>query len=571
MEDQKSAIDKKSNKLIAFLAKEHFALGKSRVRHSHAWIVLCLVVSFAFGIVIIASRELYLEVAWAVAEETPWQSHAYGTLYTDKNWNNAMGYHFIPLVNGQVTALGGFFNGTKTVKLFNHSTGTLLASATVNAANTWGYTAITPVSLSANTKYTVAVYSAGSGASYRGSLSPILPQTYGSIKITGSTYASTFSNPTARPTNTISNTMYGQADIKFVASSSVIQPPTPPPPDGGSTASLSYPYTKGYLTFPKDEGSHPNNNVEWWYTNFNVKDSNQKNFRGFIALTRLNFTNTKSGLLIIGLTDVNNNIFWSKIYQGNITALQNKMDLSFVDDASTMTVIWKQTTQPFNYNLIVNSPEIKTNLIMKSQKLPLVEGGKGLVPIASGIDSYYYSLTKTTATASSITLNLSGNPSTYTGINGSAWLDHQWFSVPLAVVSSQTLKPQHEWFSAQLSNGTELIFWKILSNGITYSYLGFMRSDGSQIDTTTFNLSPLSYWTASDGKKYANSWRLTSTAHGINLTIKTQTANQQVRGTVKINGQNIDSTFYEGGTLVNGIFGGKSVTGSGYAELSKTY
>src|SRR3989338_6980174 len=73
-----------------------------------------------------------------------------------------MGYHFTPLVDGQVTRLGGFFNGTKTVKLFNKASGTLLASATVTASNTWAYTDISPISVSAGTTYTVAVYLAGS-------------------------------------------------------------------------------------------------------------------------------------------------------------------------------------------------------------------------------------------------------------------------------------------------------------------------------------------------------------------------------------------------------------------------
>ena len=248
------------------------------------------------------------------------------------------------------------------------------------------------------------------------------------------------------------------------------------------------------------------------------------------------------------------------------------MSLYFIDDASTTIVSWKQTPQPFTYELIVNSPEIKTNLITGSQKYPLAEQGSGFIRIGSGISSYYYSLTRMNVTAPSVTLNLNGYTFKYTGINGLAWFDHQWFNVPFsAIQSANTLKPQHEWFSIQLNDGTDLIGWKILSSGTTYSYLGFLKSNGSQVDTTLFNLNPLSYWIAPDGKKYADSWRLTSTANNLDLTIKTQVSNQQVRGVVKINGQNIDSTFYEGGALVSGVYNGISVSGSGYVELSKTY
>jgi hypothetical protein len=159
--------------------------------------------------------------------QTPWQTNAYGTLSTNIAWNYAMGYHFTPLVNGQVTGLGGYFNGTKTVKLFNKATGALLASATVTASNAWSYTSITPVNITANTAYTVAVYLAGSGGSYRSGLSPALPRTFGDIRMEGSTYAYTASDPNARPTNATTTTVYGQADIRFVPGTT---PPDTTPP-----------------------------------------------------------------------------------------------------------------------------------------------------------------------------------------------------------------------------------------------------------------------------------------------------------------------------------------------------
>ena len=57
---------------------------------------------------------------------------------------------------------------------------------------------------------------AGTGASKRTGLSPKLPQTFDDIRIEGTTYAYTGSDPNARPTNTVMNVMYGQVDILFV-------------------------------------------------------------------------------------------------------------------------------------------------------------------------------------------------------------------------------------------------------------------------------------------------------------------------------------------------------------------
>ncbi|MCP4248892.1 MAG: DUF4082 domain-containing protein, partial [bacterium] len=144
----------------------------------------------------------------------PWQDNANGTQRTNINWNYAMGYHFTPQVPGQVVELGGLFNGTKIVGLYNKATGALLAQATVSAANDWAYAPITPVTVQVGTTYTVAVYLAGTGGSYRYSITT-LPQVYGPVRIEGTTYASTASNPTARPTNTVTTYMYGQADVKF--------------------------------------------------------------------------------------------------------------------------------------------------------------------------------------------------------------------------------------------------------------------------------------------------------------------------------------------------------------------
>jgi hypothetical protein len=150
------------------------------------------------------------------AEFAPWQENANGILYTDENNDYAMGYHFTPLTAGRVTKLGGFFNGSKVVRLFNKDTGQLLAETVVNASNDWQYGAITPVQVTPGVTYTVAVYLAGSGGSSREGVDRF-PRDYGDIRIVGSTLVKTSVNPSARPTKMVKGAMYGQADIKFLA------------------------------------------------------------------------------------------------------------------------------------------------------------------------------------------------------------------------------------------------------------------------------------------------------------------------------------------------------------------
>ncbi|MEE8339534.1 MAG: putative Ig domain-containing protein, partial [Xanthomonadales bacterium] len=155
--------------------------------------------------------------------EHPWGDNAYGALTTNIGWNYAMGYHFKAAVDGNITQLGGLFNGTKTVKLFRRG-GPELASISVTANNAWSYVSIPPVAITAGVEYTVAAYLTGSGASYSSGLS--FPQTFGQIEILGSTYTSTSSNPDAIPDSiVVTTTMYGQADIGFEAGGPSQEPP----------------------------------------------------------------------------------------------------------------------------------------------------------------------------------------------------------------------------------------------------------------------------------------------------------------------------------------------------------
>jgi len=151
--------------------------------------------------------------------EYPWADNENGSIRINRNYNYTMGYHFTPQVDGYVTALGGYFNGTKTVKLWNKSTGAELASTTVTSSYNWSYTEITPVAVEAGVTYTVAAYIAGSGGTYRFSgLYNNFPKTCNNIKIEASTYI--YKN--GRPTNSRKDNMFGQADICFTATGSSI-------------------------------------------------------------------------------------------------------------------------------------------------------------------------------------------------------------------------------------------------------------------------------------------------------------------------------------------------------------
>ena len=161
--------------------------------------------------------------------QAPWQSNASGMLLTDLIWPDYnAGYDFTPQVDGQINQLGGFYNGSKIVRLYDAESGDTLAAAEVAAANDWSYTSIAPVDVIAGHRYSVAVTTEFRGASmYFGLGFPMFPKTYDDITIERAVWGL----GEALPTFELVNQMWGQADIGFVPGGSVVIegefPPSP--------------------------------------------------------------------------------------------------------------------------------------------------------------------------------------------------------------------------------------------------------------------------------------------------------------------------------------------------------
>jgi hypothetical protein len=148
--------------------------------------------------------------------ETPWGSNAGSPSGFNNTWNYMMGYKFTPQTSGKVTKLGGYFNGTKTLRLWRVSSGELLGKISVSDNNSWAYADITPVPVTSDVQYLVAAYLAGNGGAYKSGRS--YPTTYGNIRIDKCSYKSNYDSDTypSSFSNELTSTMYGMADITFV-------------------------------------------------------------------------------------------------------------------------------------------------------------------------------------------------------------------------------------------------------------------------------------------------------------------------------------------------------------------
>jgi|GEM_PF-1589310 len=157
-----------------------------------------------------------LQVSTSYAPQTPLKDTGIGTVTpTTADWN--MGYKFTMNRNGQITRLGIKTTGTaRTIRLYNFSNGTVLASATITpvSATTWTYIDITPVNVTSGTSYLVA---ARSGASNYAQITYTTPVTIGDITINDNRYSAATD---LMPTTVSTATMYGVCDVTFVPTAS---------------------------------------------------------------------------------------------------------------------------------------------------------------------------------------------------------------------------------------------------------------------------------------------------------------------------------------------------------------
>jgi len=128
------------------------------------------------------------------------------------SYNMTGGYRFSPNVNGYIVGLGRYSSsGNITVILWDDS-GTELARVTVSSNSGWQWVTLpTPINVSAGTFYRVSV--SGNTFYYNYSLS--MPTTRGNITISESCLM--LDELDVFPTDLNTSTMYGWADIEFVA------------------------------------------------------------------------------------------------------------------------------------------------------------------------------------------------------------------------------------------------------------------------------------------------------------------------------------------------------------------
>jgi predicted secreted hydrolase len=200
------------------------------------------------------------------------------------------------------------------------------------------------------------------------------------------------------------------------------------------------------------------------------------------------------------------------------------------------------------------------NLDALPEKPPVLHGQNGISRkgTAPGQSSHYYSLTRL-ATGGQIRVGTE----TF-AVTGLSWMDHEFGSADLGqdVVG-------WDWFSLQLSDSTELMWYSLRradgsSDPVSSGTLVLADGHAQPLDAHDLTIEPLAYWTSPRSKgRYPQQWRLRAPAIGIDLTVESLLADQELD-----TARSTRVTYWEGAVSASGQARGMPVKGRGYVEMT---
>jgi predicted secreted hydrolase len=149
-------------------------------------------------------------------------------------------------------------------------------------------------------------------------------------------------------------------------------------------------------------------------------------------------------------------------------------------------------------------------------------------------------------------------------VDGLSWMDHEFGSNQLA--ENQV---GWDWFSLQLNNNTELMFYVIRhkdGSADPYSSGTLVGADGKtkHLALKDFHIEVLDRWKSQkSGANYPMKWKVTIPAEEITLEIDPAFQDQEL-----ITNRSTRVTYWEGAAAIRGTLGGKPLGGRGYVEMT---
>lgn len=319
---------------------------------------------------------------------------------------------------------------------------------------------------------------------------------------------------------------------------------------GSEAEGFATPTPDPRFDFPADHGAHPDYRIEWWYITANMTGPDGTDyglqwtlFRSALApRTREDWESPQVWFAHAAVTTPQSHYVAERFARGGIGQAGVVADPfeAWIDE-------WQLAGPNFDtLDLSAGSDQFRFDVALRAQG-PLVFHGDGgySVKSAKGQASYYYSQP---FYALEGVLQL---PEGEVTVTGTAWLDREWSSQPLA--ADQT---GWDWFSLTLDEGNKVMGFRLRqSDGTAYTSATWIEPDGgtTALPDGAFSAEPLDE-TAVAGRRVPTRWQLRLPERGLDVTV--QAINPSAYMDVSV-------PYWEGPVRVSG-----SHDGIGYLEMT---
>ncbi len=272
------------------------------------------------------------------------------------------------------------------------------------------------------------------------------------------------------------------------------------------------------FTFPQDHAAHPDFRIEWWYLTANLTDNAGRDYG--VQWTLFRSASQPTGLpedqLWMGhaaVTTEDAHYHAERLARGATgqAGISQPLD-AFIDDWSLTSVTSGNEDLLSAIDLTARGAEFAYRLNLTAIGPLVAHGDKGYsLKSSSGQASYYYSQP---FYAVSGTLNL---PDGDVNVTGTAWLDREWSSQPLASDQSGW-----DWFSLNFDSGDKLMAFRLRStSGDDYTSGTWITADGTPtvLDNGAIELSPIAQ-TTTHGREVPTSWSVTLPEKDLDITVE---------------------------------------------------
>lgn len=322
--------------------------------------------------------------------------------------------------------------------------------------------------------------------------------------------------------------------------------------------------------FPRDYGTHPDYQTEWWYYTGNLQAEDGRRFGyQFTVFRRAIAPGGSAGdsewradqaySSHFALTDVQGNRFYheERFSRGaaDLAGAQGEPYRVWLEDWQTIALDPQAEGTRITAQMSDESGGAAVDFTLSMTKPPALQGDRGLSAKSAepGNASHYYSLTRLTTEG---TITLSGE--TF-AVTGATWKDHEFSTSALGAGALGW-----DWFGLQFDDNRELMIGQIRQmDGGRDPYFGgvLVEPDGSTVylPSDSFVIENTATWTSPHtGATYPAGWRVTVTPPGgeaFTFTATPLLADQELHGG--------GIAYWEGAVSLSG-----GVTGYGYAELT---